>query len=92
MCVLALFEIKDRIEHEYFEPMSPSKFSLSSEKNDTQKDDKPKFVLKKTNKDGSPDLRYKENRDHFLAKDTNADGSLDMRKLINRKKMGLYKD
>ena len=80
----ALLEIKDRIG------LSTSKMSVNII--DQFEAEEEKFVLKKINTDGSPDMRYKENREHFLGKNKNKDGSFDMRKLINRKNMGLFKD
>ena len=48
------------------------------------------FILKRVNKDGSPDMRYRENREHYLPKFQNKDGSDDLRLLVNRKKKGLH--
>jgi hypothetical protein len=89
-----LFYIKDRVELGDFKKSSSMYSSISVDTFNDEADakSKEKFVLKKINKDGSPDMRYKENRDHYLPLNTNKDGSLDLRKLINRKKLGLYKD
>ena len=50
------------------------------------------FIVKKYNKNGTPDLRYKENRDQFLPKGLNKNGTMDMRKLPNRKHCGLFNE
>jgi hypothetical protein len=90
-----LFYIKDRVEHGDYRKSSSMYSNISVDtfnSNDEEVKSKEKFVLKKINKDGSPDMRYKENRDHYLPPNTNKDGSMDLRKLKNRKKLGLYKD
>jgi len=50
------------------------------------------FVVRFKNKDGSPDLRYRENREIFCEKGLNKDGSEDMRLKSNRKLKKLIPD